>query len=164
MDRRSDVAGIVGAAARVAVDQRSTPATTLSLASALTASGTLDASDPTWARPSPLCAPGATGRAFDHVLLYNDTGADVTVDLTATYTYDGYLHAFAGDHGFFTNLDYCVAGDDDFDPDGAGPLGSASGSLIQAVTIADQAVLDVYVSSFSSAVYGDWSLDVTLVP
>lgn len=116
--------------------------------SSITLSGSLDDTDPTWARPFADCSvrTAAEIQYRDTFLIVNDTGSAQTIDLTATWLEDGYL--FVYEAPFDLSLASCVIGDDDFDADGPGPIPGIEGSQIGTVTIEAGEILMVVATTF----------------
>ena len=76
--------------------------------------GSIDATDPLWARPSASCSPQwPADHYYDAFAITNHTGAAQSVDITAVWLGDGYLHVYS--HPLDTsNTTGCVTGNDDF--------------------------------------------------
>ncbi len=108
----------------------------------LSLSGSIDATDPVWARPSQSCSstPGID-HYYDVFAITNHTGADQTVDILAAWGGDGYLHVY--DHPVDpTSVAGCLSGDDD------DPTTATSG--IYAEPIAAGQTLHIIASTFSA--------------
>ncbi|MEZ4436728.1 MAG: hypothetical protein R3F65_30380, partial [bacterium] len=117
--------------------------------------GSIDAADPTWARPDEACGAPAAGRFYEAFPIVNNTGAAQVIDLLATFAGgDGYLHVYAAPFDP-ASLDNCIVGDDD----GPGGVGT---SLIEGVDIAAGEVLWVVVSTFAAnAPIGDYDVVIS---
>lgn len=116
--------------------------------------GTIDGTEPLWARPLAGC--GATSPAdhyYDVISIVNNTGADQVLTMTATWAGgDGFLHVFTDPFDPF-DLTGCVIGDDDFNGTGQ--------SQIVGVNITAGQVLHVIASTFSGNVaIGDYTIDI----
>lgn len=126
----------------------------------ITASGALEATDPTFSRPFADCtARGTAGHYYDAVVIENTSGSDQTLDITATWmtgtgsTRDGFLHVYDYPFNPTQPVDACVTGDDD------GPV--AGTSQVTGVSIAAGQRLVVVLSTFAAgATIGSYDLDV----
>jgi cysteine-rich repeat protein len=123
--------------------------------SSVMVSGSIDTTDPQWARPGATC--GATSPAdhyFDMYTIENTTGADQVLTVTAAWAGgDGYLHAYRYPFEPSATDFNCIAGNDDF--------GGASGSEITGLSIAAGERLVVVASTFSgSAAIGTYDITI----
>jgi hypothetical protein len=117
--------------------------------------GSLDNTDPTWARPSANCTPGTAPKFYDAIPIVNETGATQRVDITAQWLGDGYLHIFRAPFDP-NNLAGCLVGSDDF---------GNNGSQIINLTIQPGEILYVVASTFSNNVaLGAYSISVYTEP
>ena len=125
--------------------------------------GSLEAGDPTWARPSAACAAGAAPKFYEAFRIVNATGAAQQLNITATWAADGFLHVFRDPFDAAAAPAGCVIGDDDFAFNGQA---ASLGSQVTNVNIAAGEVLVVVASTFSNnAAIGAFSIDVlTLAP
>ncbi len=123
--------------------------------------GTLASSDPTWDRPGATCTSsgGRTGVRHNTVP-FSWAGGDQQLYFTVTWTFDGYLHVYNRPFDPSDRFNNCIAGDDDHDPDGSGPLFSSRGSQVVR-TIPGGSDLELVLSSYSTGT-GDWSVVVSL--
>ncbi|MGK0362023.1 MAG: cysteine-rich repeat protein, partial [Bradymonadia bacterium] len=119
--------------------------------------GSIDDADAQWDRLSPDCgAQGDADHFYETRVIYNDTGADQTVRLTAAWSGDGFLHAFNAPFDA-AEVEGCIIGDDDFN--------GARGSRIDAVAIPAGTALVVVASTFSAnAAIGDYTVEVFTLP
>ncbi|MGI5863171.1 MAG: DUF4215 domain-containing protein [Myxococcales bacterium] len=58
----------------------------------ITLAGSLDATDPQWARPGETCGSGTAGKYYDAFSIVNNTGAAQLIDVIGTFSGDGFLH------------------------------------------------------------------------
>ena len=92
--------------------------------------------DPTFNRPVSLTSLSSTGTAVPyevipfHVTVPGDYVFTSISGNTAPENYDGYLLLYSNGFDAGDPLSNLLAGDDDFDPDGGGPLTSTGGSRI----------------------------------
>jgi hypothetical protein len=117
----------------------------------VTFQGSIDANDPRYARPFSSC--GSTSPAdhfFDAVRLRNTTGSELQVDITARWldSADGFIHAYTTFDSANATAG-CIAGDDDFDPDGGGPLVARDGSQLTDITVPAGGEIVVVASTFA---------------
>jgi hypothetical protein len=124
---------------------------------ALHAVGVLEADDATWARPNANCTERAgTSHFYDVLVLANPEPRAQRVRLTAGWSGDGYLHAYAGAPPH-NGVGGCIAGNDDFNNLGA--------SQIPAVTIPANGTITVYASSYTAGqAIGVWVLEAITLP
>ncbi len=117
-------------------------------------SGSIDATDPQWARPSAVCTSTTPAdHYYDQFTITNTTGAAQTLTITAAWSGDGYLHVFNDPFIALTPTINCISGDDDF--------GSTAGSQLTGVTIAAGQTLHIVASTFSGAVaIGAYSIEI----
>lgn len=124
--------------------------------SSVSLSGNIAMSDAKWIRPTESCAAGtatSADRFFDAAQIVNNTGQAQTVDLTATFAGDGFLHVFGASFEPTSPTSECVRGDDDFN--------GSSASQLAGITIAAGQTLVVVASTFSANVaLGAWSIEV----
>lgn len=116
--------------------------------------GSLDATDATWTRPSAACAAGANPRRlYDALRIVNRTGAPQLLRVTATWTGDGFLHVFREPFSALDPETNCVVGNDDHE--------GLTGSQLEDVRIAADEVLVIVASSFREAdAIGPYTIDV----
>ena len=119
---------------------------------AIELAGSIDDQDRTWARPDAACAGSSPNRFYETHVIYNDSGADQTVRVTAAWGGDGYLHAYTVPFDAVDRTN-CIEGNDDF--------GGAGGSRIPALDIPDGMALVVVASTFAAnAAIGDYTIEV----
>lgn len=114
--------------------------------------GSLDADDWPWARPTGSClATSPANHYFDVLPIVNHTGATQRLTVTAIWQADGHLHAYA-DPFDPTTVSGCLIGDDSF---------RTNGSQIEDLWIADGETLHIVASPFSGeATIGSYTIDV----
>ena len=127
----------------------------------ITASGALEATDPTFSRPFADCtARGTAGHYYDVYVIENTTGSAQTLDITASWMMgagtddDGYL--FVYDYPFVPSqpIDACLDGDDD------GPSGRTSSEVTGLPIAAGQRVVIVATTYDPAETIGSYTLDV----
>ena len=138
--------------------------TTIAAAGAsITLTGTLEATDPTWYRPSEFCTSGTSGKYFDAVPIVNATLAPQTLTITADWTadsFDGFLHIFdmmPDGTSAATSRAGCIDGSDD-DEDLTG-TGRNSSKLTNVVMQPGERIW-VIASTYSTSTTGAWSITV----
>lgn len=110
----------------------------------ITLSGSLDATDPSWARPGASCAAGTPPKFYDEHRIINTTGVAQTVTITAAWAGgDGYLHVYRPGFDPTTPLLGCDIGDDDF--------GGTSASQLVAIPLASGESISIMASTFRTA-------------
>lgn len=117
--------------------------------------GSIDATDPQWARPITCSSTTPADHYYDAFPITNTTGAAQTVTVTAAWAGgDGYLHAYS-DPLDVTSTSGCITGDDDF---GSPP---ASGSQMASVAIANNETIWIIASTFGATdPIGAYTIDV----
>jgi hypothetical protein len=124
--------------------------------SSVSVSGALAMTDAKWIRPTESCAAGtatSADRFFDAAQIVNNTGQPQTIDLTATFAGDGFLHVFGAAFAPTSPTSDCIRGDDDFN--------GSTASQLTGVTIAAGQTLVVVASTFTANVaLGAWSVEV----
>jgi cysteine-rich repeat protein len=114
--------------------------------------GSLDATDPTWTRPSASCASStSTGRFLDYYTIVNATGAAQSITLVADWLGDGYLYVFGLPFDPVSPTTGCVVGS-------SGKISTLSNRLIQP---GEQ--LMVVASTNSAGPTGAYTLDISTV-
>lgn len=155
---RGDLACSAGCAAvdTAACWSIASPVAIAARGSSVAVSGSLAMSDAKWIRPTESCAAGSAtsaDRFFDAAQIVNNTGQAQTLDVTATFAGDGFLHVFGASFDPSTPTTGCVRGDDDFN--------GSSGSQVTGITIAAGQTLVLVASTFTANVaLGAWSVDV----
>lgn len=118
-------------------------------------SGALTETDPRWDRPTETCGgtEGPSDHPFDAIPVINQTGSPQVIEVTATFSSDGFLHAFNSDFEASSSRQNCLMGNDDF--------GSSSSSQLAALPIAAGQTLVVVPSAFVGGSFiGDYSIRV----
>jgi cysteine-rich repeat protein len=128
---------------------------TITEATTLTFYGTLDANDPTWIRPSSVCSSGFADRAYDAFEITNSSDLAMNIDISADYTFDGYMHLFETPFDPTQPTTGCLLGNDD------GNSGSLTGDLSS--QIAPGETLAIVISPYSTG-SGSYTLSVTTSP
>ena len=120
----------------------------------VTLQGSLDLTDPSWTRPGADCtASSSTSRHYDVFQVVNNTGSAQTITVSATFTGDGYLHAYGSVFDPASPESGCLAGNDDGD--------GTQDSRLEAVAIQAGAVVTLVVSTFAAdTALGPYTLDV----
>ncbi len=118
-------------------------------------SGSLDATDPTWARRSASCGNSYSTSFFDTYEIVNATGADQQITITAQWSGDGFLHLFSAPFDPSSPATNCIVGNDDF--------GGSSGSQIANRTIAAGEVLVIVASTYGTTATGAYTLDILTI-
>jgi hypothetical protein len=119
-----------------------------------TLTGTLDASDPQWARPSASCFSGSGTKYFDAVPFTNATLAPQTLDLDVAWSgVDGFLHVFRSAPDPTNPTRGCLDGNDD--------SGGTSASRLGGYGVAPGERVWIVLSTFSDDDTGGWTLEVT---
>ena len=119
----------------------------VNVATVRTITGSLTASDDTFAPPSSTCGTRSPTAAYYRAYrIENPSASPITVDLRAEYSDDGYLYLFGEDFDPAAPLDSCLLGDDDFT---FNDLPATRGSLIEGYVIPARAVLTLVVSTFA---------------
>lgn len=77
--------------------------------------GRLEATDPKWERPTEECSAGSPGHHFEPFAIVNESGVARTLNVTARWAGDGFLHAFRSPFSPLDPLPGCIAGNDDLD-------------------------------------------------
>ena len=118
--------------------------------------GELDAADMTWTRPGSSCSAGSSTLPFETHTYTNSTAATQTVSVTASWTFDGYLHVF-DNNGFDSTMPTvnCVAGDDDF--------GGTGGSQVTGINVAAGESITIVASAFGGGL-GTYTITVDEEP
>jgi cysteine-rich repeat protein len=117
--------------------------------------GALEVSDPTFNRVTSSCSfLGFFGMSayFDQYEFTNNTGASVTVDITASWSFDGYLNIFSSGFDSTDPEATCLDADDDFN--------GTSGSQVTGLTVADGETIVVVGTSFLDGSTGPYSIEV----
>ena len=120
-------------------------------------SGSIDDTDPEWARPEADCASTSPAdHYYDVFVIENTTGVDQVLTVTAAWAAgDGYLHAYRYPFEPTVTDFNCVIGDDDFGSPGA------SGSQITSLSIAAGERLVIVASTFvGGAAIGAYGITV----
>ncbi|MGM0556664.1 MAG: DUF4215 domain-containing protein [Myxococcota bacterium] len=115
--------------------------------------GELTSSDDTFSRPYASCGSNSsTGYYYDAYEFTNNTGGDVTITATASWSFDGYMHVYSSPFDPTDPTATCLDGDDDFN--------GTSGSQVENITVADGDTVVVVGTSFSTGTTGDYSIEV----
>ena len=115
--------------------------------------GSLDDSDPQYRQPTVSCSTGTTdGQYFDTYLIRNQTGAPQSVNLTASWSGDGMLHAYTLYFNSASSTLGCLKGGDDYE--------GILGSRIEALEIANGETLVVVASTYRDQPTGAYSVNV----
>lgn len=123
--------------------------------SAITLTGALENTDPTWFRPTAGCASSSgSGRYFDATPIVNATLAPQTLTIDVNDgAMDGYLHVYR-EQPDGTSRESSAAGCIDGNDDGG------SGSFLDGITIQPGERIWVVVSSWASGITGSWTAEV----
>jgi cysteine-rich repeat protein len=116
--------------------------------------GSLESSDPTFARTNTGCSLSSSANAvyYDTYEFTNNSGGDITIDLTASWAFDGYLNVNSSSFDPTQADASCLAADDDFN--------GTSGSQITDLTVADGDTIVVVATSFSNGATGDYTIQI----
>lgn len=122
----------------------------------LLASGTLDASDPTFTRPEERCAAGTTsGMRYDTYSAFNTGSTTLQVTATASWTgFDGFLAAYIGSFSPASPTLACVTANDD-------NAGATTSSSLVVANWAPGTRLTLVMTTYATGTGGGWSLTVT---
>ena len=115
--------------------------------------GSLDDSDPQYRQPTVSCSTGTMdGQYFDTYLIRNQTGEPQSVNLTASWSDDGMLHAYTLYFNSALATLGCLRGGDDYE--------GILGSRIEALEIANGETLVVVASTYRDTPTGAYSIEV----
>jgi hypothetical protein len=123
----------------------------------VTLSGSIDSSDPRFARPSETCAASGlpANRPFDAWLVRNQSSSPQTLEVTASWAGDGFLLAYSAGFDSTAPTLGCLTGNDD---DGS----DQSKSRIEEIPIAaGQTIVLIATAYAADAAIGPYSLQVT---
>jgi hypothetical protein len=93
-----------------------------------------------WVRTNASCTLSRFRVPYDVQSVRNDTGASISLEVTARWTVDGYLHAYTNPFMSTMPTAGCITGDDDF--------GGTSASQMTVRTFAAGAMIDIVASNY----------------
>ena len=113
--------------------------------------GSLSANDPRFRRPDESCRAGSTERPYDAFTLRNVDTLPVFLDVVATWSGDGYLHAYSSFDPAAPTAN-CLGGNDDL-------TGTRNSGI--SVFVPANAEITIVASTFGSSPIGNYTISVT---